>query len=128
MSLYDTSYPPSLYGLPGSHDLKLVGTPTPGTLTVSFTWDSDGKRATLDFGDGTAPVSSATEAATHTYPSHAIYHPRVSSGSASDSATLDLTVTDDPEADDEPTDDDEPADDEPQPEYTAVPVDEIPTD
>lgn len=113
MSYYDTSYPPSIYGLPSSHDLKLVGTPRPGTLIVDFTWDSDGHSATLAFGDGQS-VSNATETATHTYAAHQIYNPIVHSGNASDSAQLDLTVT---------------VEDEPQSEpesFKAVRVDELP--
>jgi len=120
MGYYDTSYPPSLYGLPSAHDLKLVGTPRPGTLIVDFTWDSDGKSASLQFGDGQS-VSNTTETATHTYAAHQIYNPRVTSGNASDSATLDLTVTgqDEPEPD---TTDNEPE------QYAAVKVDELPAD
>jgi PKD repeat protein len=112
MSYYDTSYPPSLYALPSSHDLKLVGTPRPGTLIVDFTWDSDGKSASLQFGDGQS-VSNTTESATHTYAAHQIYNPTVRSGNASDSAQLDLTITvveDTPEAES----------------FKAVKVDELP--
>lgn len=90
MSYYDTSYPPSLYGLPSSHDLKLVGTVRPGTLTIDFTWDSDGKHSTLGFGDG-QNVSTDTEVATHTYAIPAVYMATVVSGNARDSAEFTLT-------------------------------------
>ena len=94
MSYYDTSYPPSLYGLPSSHDLDLVGTPVGITLTVDFTWDSDGHSATLQFGDGQS-VSNTTGIAQHTYATHQIYTARVTSGNASDSAQLDLSAAED---------------------------------
>ena len=113
------SYPPSLYGLPVSHDLKLVGTPVGVTLEVAFTWDSDGKAATLSYGDGQSITSSAGMAS-HTYAVHQVYTASVRSGAATDSAVLDLSAADDPEpGDDEPEDDepedDEPTEDEPQP-------------
>jgi len=116
MSYYDTSYPPSLYGLPSSHDLKLVGTVRPGTLTIDFTWDSDGKHSTLGFGDG-QNVSTDTEIATHTYAIPAVYMATVVSGNARDSAEFTLTGA--------------AADDEPQTQtvteqYAAVKVDELP--
>ena len=116
MSYYDTSYPPSLYGLPSSHDLKLVGTVRPGTLTIDFTWDSDGKHSTLGFGDGQI-VSTDTEIATHTYAIPAVYMATVVSGNARDSAEFTLTGA--------------AADDEPQTQtvteqYAAVKVDELP--
>lgn len=120
MGIYDTSYPPSVLMLGSSHDLKLVGTPVPGTLDVGFTWDSDGRSATIDFGDGSATVTNATETVDHTYATHDIYEPRVTSGRASDSATLDLTMagrSSEPE-----TEQDEPA------QFIAIPVDEIPSD
>jgi PKD repeat protein len=121
MSYYDTSYPPSLYGLPSSHDLQLVGIPQPGTLIVDFTVDSDGKSARIAFGDGNS-VTTATGIAQHTYAAHQIYTATATSGNASDSAVLDLTVTG--AADDEP---------EPEPEtenepesFRAVKVEELP--
>lgn len=104
------SYPPSLYGLGVSHDLKLVGTPQPGTLTVDFTWDSDGKAATLSYGDGQSLTSSAG-IATHTYAVHQVYTASVRSGAATDSAVLDLSAAADPET----------QDDEPEPEPTTDP-------
>lgn len=117
MSYYDTSYPPSLYGLPSSHDLQLVGTVRPGTLTIDFTWDSNGAIATLGFGDGTN-VRTDTEMATHTYPIAANYMATVVSGNARDSAEFNLTGA---IADDASTDSPE--------EYQAVKVDdkELPT-
>ena len=114
MSYYDTSYPPSLYGLPSAHDLQLVGTVRPGTLTIDFTWDSDGKSASLGFGDGTH-VTTDTEMATHTYGIAAVYMATVVSGNARDSAEFTLTcaIVED-------------VDIEPPKEYAAVKVDELP--
>jgi hypothetical protein len=90
MSYYDTSYPPSLYGLPSSHDLQLVGTPVGITLTVDYTWNSDGHSATLAFGDGTN-VTNTAGAASHTYGIAAVYMATVVSGNARDSAEITLT-------------------------------------
>jgi hypothetical protein len=109
------SYPPSLYGLPVSHDLKLVGTPVPGTLQVDFTWDSQGKAATLSYGDGQSLTSSAGVAA-HTYAVHQVYTASVRSGAATDSAVLDLTAAlleADPEPEPEPEPEPDPTEDEP---------------
>lgn len=101
--------------LPSTHDLKLVGTPVPGTLQVDFTWDSDGKSANLTYGDG-ASVTSTAETASHTYAAHQVYVATVTSGRASDSATLDLTAADEPEPEPEPDPQDDGSDDgEPEP-------------
>lgn len=97
MSYYDTSYPPSVLGLPPSHDLKLVGTVTPGTLEVVYTWDADGKPSTIYFGDGTS-ASTTNETATHVYAVGAVYTATVQSGSAHDSADIDIA----PVADESP--------------------------
>jgi len=114
MSYYDTSYPPSLYGLPSAHDLMLVGTVRPGTLTIDFTWNSDGHIATLGFGDG-QNVRTDTEMATHTYGIAAVYMATVVSGNARDSAEFTLTGAIADDVSEEPAD-----------EYKAVKVDELP--
>jgi len=119
MSYYDTSYPPSLYGLPSSHDLQLVGTVVPTTLTVNYTWDSDGKPATLAFGDGTN-VSNSTGAASHTYGIAAVYLATVVSGNARDSAEITLTGATATETDTDTETEETPS------EYAAVKVDELP--
>jgi len=116
MSYYDTSYPPSVYGLPSSHDLQLVGTVRPGTLTIDFTWDSNGSIATLGFGDG-SNVRTDTEMATHTYPIAANYMATVVCGNARDSAEFNLTGA---IADDEPEPEPEPE----QSEFKAVRIDD----
>lgn len=105
------SYPPSLYGLPASHDLDLVGTPQGLTLTVDFTWDSQGKAATLHYGDG-QQVTSSAGMAVHTYATHDIYTATVTSGGASDSATLDLSASEEDQP--EPGTEQAEAEDEPQ--------------
>jgi hypothetical protein len=115
MSYYDTSYPPSLYGLPSAHDLQLVGTVVPTTLTVNYTWDSDGKSATLGFGDGTH-VTNSVGAASHTYGIAAVYLATVVSGNARDSAEITLTGATATETETEET----------PSEYAAVKVDELP--
>jgi hypothetical protein len=117
MSSGDTSYPPFLYRLPSSHDLQLVGDVIPATLEVDFTWDSQGKSAHLDFGDGNS-VTTDTETANHTYAANGIYTARVTSGSASDSAVLDLSAAGSPPEEPEET----------EPVFEAVKVDEIPSD
>lgn len=99
--------------LSAKHDLKLVGTPEPQShLIVDFTWDSDGRAASLNFGDGNT-ITTADEEAQHTYAAFGTYTATVRSGQASDSADL-MLEADEPEPDPEP--EDEPVEPESTPE------------
>jgi PKD repeat protein len=92
MSYFDTSYPPSLFRLPASHDLDLVGVITvPFGLDVEYTFDSNGRPATIDFGDGESQsVADDSAPVPHTYATHGTYVVTVTSPNASDSATMEM--------------------------------------
>lgn len=100
---YDESYPPDLMLLPNKYDLDLVGDVlVVGELNVRFTFDSDGRDATIDYGDGT-PVTVVTSPVQHAYAANGIYTVTVRSPKATDSAVIDLSAADaPPEADGEP--------------------------
>ena len=87
--------------LPHKHDLKLVGTPVDGTLEVDYTWDSGGRSATIDFGDG-ASESNSNEEASHTYAADGTYSATVRSGQASDSADITIALPGEPEVEEVP--------------------------
>ena len=94
------SYPPSIMNLPSRHDLKLVGTPVAGTLEVDYTWDSGGRSATIEFGDGASDTNSDEEAS-HTYAANGEYTATVRSPQATDSAVIDLSAAE-PEVEEVP--------------------------
>ena len=70
--------------------MDLVGTPVALTLTVNYTWDSNGHIATLAFGDG-QNVTTDTGAASHTFAIAGLYMATVVSGNARDSAEIDIS-------------------------------------